>query len=138
MDEGERGRIKNRSRATQMKDFQGLKYGRITPTDIDLFIDLKNRLFIFAETKLSGTPIHYGQKLALKRLVDACAGDSRHAALFICEHDAFDCDESISVAKSRVLLSYYDGCWYTHDETETLDESIEMLIEYTGVRTWLT
>jgi hypothetical protein len=49
-----RGTITNRARFIQAIRFDGMKFGRITPTDIDAAIEFDNRLFIFIEAKFIG------------------------------------------------------------------------------------
>ena len=43
--------IQNRSRARQIIDFSGIKYGNITPTDIDGGFEKQNEVFVFFEMK---------------------------------------------------------------------------------------
>ena len=50
MDDLDRGKIRNRECAGQLKDFSGLRFGKITPTDIDGFV----------------APMHYNEYLASK------------------------------------------------------------------------
>ena len=42
-----RGVIQNRDRKKQIIDFSGLKYGKITPTDIDGLIEYKDKAMMF-------------------------------------------------------------------------------------------
>ena len=56
--------IRNRDYMRQIKDFSGLRFGKISPTDIDGFLDFGNSLFIFVEMKHGDARIPYGQKLA--------------------------------------------------------------------------
>ena len=81
-----RGIIKNAEYAKVLKDFSGLRYGRITPTDIDGYMEFGNKVFIFIESKYMDSPIPFGQNLALERLVDAVS-EVRHAILIHCKHD---------------------------------------------------
>ena len=71
--------IRNRDYMRQIKDFSGLRFGKISPTDIDGFLDFGNSLFIFVEMKHGDTRIPYGQKLALTRLCDAVANEYRQS-----------------------------------------------------------
>lgn len=84
----ERGVIRNRQFAQQIRDFSGLRFGKITPTDIDGFIDYQDKLFIFFESKYGSTPLPYGQKLALERLCDACAESKKLSAVLLLTHTA--------------------------------------------------
>ena len=67
----ERGKIRNRKYASQLRDFSGMRYGTITPTDIDAFFEVQDKVFIFVEIKHGDSKLPYGQRLALTRLVDA-------------------------------------------------------------------
>ena len=64
----EPGIFRNREYAKQLKSFSGLRFGKITPTDIDGFLDFGNNVYVFIETKHGDAPLPYGQKLALERL----------------------------------------------------------------------
>ena len=67
-----RGKIQYRERAAQIRDFSKLRWGNITPTDIDAFIDFGNRVFVIIEAKLDGVELPRGQEIALERLCDNC------------------------------------------------------------------
>lgn len=69
--ETQRGVIHNRARRQQIADMSGLRYGKITPTDFDAFIEFDDRLFVFVEGKFAGAAVPYGQLLALRRLCAA-------------------------------------------------------------------
>ena len=45
----ERGVIHNRERGAQIRDYSGLRFGNITPTDIDGFMDFGGRVFVVFE-----------------------------------------------------------------------------------------
>ena len=94
-----RGVIEHKSRAQQINDFSGLRYGKITPTDVDLFIDFGNRIFVIGEIKYKDKPCSYGQYLAIERFVDRLAktGDIK-ALMFVAEHDVYDTDSEVNVA----------------------------------------
>lgn len=79
----ERGVIRNREFAQQIRDFSGLRFGKITPTDIDAFLDFGDRLFVIIEGKHAGATLPHGQQLAIARLVDACHCPPRRIATAI-------------------------------------------------------
>lgn len=56
MDDRQRGIIRHRRRRLQVNDFSVLRYGRITPTDIDGFLDFGGRAFVFIELKHGDVP----------------------------------------------------------------------------------
>lgn len=105
-----RGVIRNRSLAMQIRDFSGLAYGKITPTDIDGFLEFGDRLFIFIEGKRDGTPLSYGQTLALARLADAChIPPRRYATAIIVDHPSGESD--IDYATATVRTWRWGGEW---------------------------
>ena len=67
-----RGVINHREFKTQVADMSGLTFGKITPTDLDAFMDFNNKLFVFVEAKHGTSKMPYGQQLAIERLCDAC------------------------------------------------------------------
>jgi hypothetical protein len=48
----DRGVIRDVKYASEWRDYSGLCYGTITPTDLDGLIDFRNRLFILIEIKV--------------------------------------------------------------------------------------
>jgi len=106
----ERGVIRNRGAAQQLRDFSGLRYGRITPTDIDAYMEFGGRLFVFVEAKYGGAVLPYGQQLALERLVDAIHNPpSRYAIAMVVSHTTQGDD--VSFADTRVQRYRWGGAW---------------------------
>lgn len=107
----ERGVIRNREFAQQIKDFSGLRFGNITPTDIDGFMDFGDRLFIVIEGKHSGSPMHYGQRLAIERLVDACHCPPRRISTAIIVDHYEKSSADVDYAKTTVRSYRWNGKW---------------------------
>ncbi len=82
----ERGVIRNRKYAQQIRDFSKLRFGKITPTDIDAFLDFQDKVFIFIESKYKDSQLPYGQRLALERLADSTWKSGKHTLLIIASH----------------------------------------------------
>jgi hypothetical protein len=126
-----RGEIQNRQRAAQLRDFSGLRFGAVTPTDIDGFVEFGDRLFVWIEAKLRDTVMPAGQRLALERQCDAVAASGRRAVVLVIEHDvppAEDIDFSVCpVRQYRVL-----GEWHEPAEAITCREAIEKLRGWAG------
>lgn len=57
------------ARISQTLAFKGMKYGSITPTDIDAIIEYKDKGWIIYEIKHKGVEVPFGQKLLLERFV---------------------------------------------------------------------
>jgi hypothetical protein len=107
----ERGVIKNRNFKTQVADMSGLTFGKITPTDLDAFMDFNNKLFVFVEAKHGNSVMPFGQQLAIERLCDAChKPPHRYAVVFVTSHNA---DGDIDFANTTVTKYRWEGKWIT-------------------------
>jgi hypothetical protein len=103
-----RGKIQNRDQATRVNDFRNLKFGDITPTDIDGFIDFGNKHFIFLETKYKKSKLIGGQRLALERLCDATTIAGIESLVIIASHDGIG---DIDVGTCKVTEYRYKFRW---------------------------
>jgi len=121
------GIIRNREFATQLRDFSGLQFGTITPTDIDALIEYKNSCFIFVEAKHQDALLPMGQSLALQRLIDNL---KKPSILFVVTHNT---DGDIDFASTTVQLYYQNGKWHDRLNGTSLRKAIEMYIKKYGV-----
>lgn len=71
--------ITHRNRASQLVDFDNMRFGNVMPTDIDAMADMKGRGFVIIETKFGTATLPFGQKLALERLTDSLTDGGKHA-----------------------------------------------------------
>lgn len=109
--QNQRGVIQNRARKQQIADMSGLRFNKITPTDLDGFLDFGNRLFVFIEGKFIATPVSFGQQLAIDVLCDAChAPPARYAFAIIADHH-HPSDEDIDFANMTVRTIRQNGKW---------------------------
>ena len=124
----DRGIIRNRDFATQIRDFSGLRFGKITPTDIDAFMDFGNKLFVFVESKHGSATLPYGQELALARLVDAChKPPERYAICIVSRHDE---PGDIDFAGARITKYRWDGRWtYEFRGNVTVRFAVESMVK---------
>lgn len=111
--EENRGKIQNPSRKRQIISFDGLRYGNITPTDLDGLIEYHGRAYVFMEYKLRDAVLPYGQQLALQRLTDDVANSGKEAVFLVCEHCIDDCNCDIESASAKVREYYWRGVWYS-------------------------
>ena len=120
----ERGVIRNRQYAAQIRDYSGLMYGKITPTDIDGFVEFGDKLFVFIELKHKDAPLPTGQRLALERLADAVGETGRKSLLLIGEHDT---NGDIEAARCVVIAYRYLRKWRRPHRTMTIRECIDAI-----------
>ncbi|MBF2051937.1 MAG: hypothetical protein IGS03_00560 [Candidatus Sericytochromatia bacterium] len=100
--------IRNRDYIRQIKDFSGLRMGKMMPTDIDGLIEYKNKAFVLFELKHGQGSVRGGQRLALERLTDAL-GQVRPSVCFVCNHSS---TEDIDVARVTVCEFRFQGRWW--------------------------
>ena len=129
----ERGEIRNLDHARQLVLFKGMRWGTITPTDIDGFIDFRNRLFIFLEVKYGDEPVPMGQRIALERLCKNSVSDNRTACALIVRHNVKGAD--IEVAKMPGSEIYYKGEWkgIKNPDSYTTFKLVNWLIKDAGL-----
>jgi hypothetical protein len=121
-----RGKIRNRELALVERDFSGLRWNRITPTDIDAFVEFQDKLFVFIEGKFAGAVLRGGQRLALERLVDRChvPGEKKYSIAFVVSHDGSDC---FDYANAAVVEYRWQGRWMRPKCQTTLKHAIDKM-----------
>lgn len=105
-------------------DYSQLRYGNITPTDVDGLLDFGNRLFVFVELKYGNAQMPYGQQLALTRVVDAIT--TVPAYLLLAHHQT---PQGAPIAAHNALVSsyYMRGRWLTPRTSINLLQAIECI-----------
>jgi hypothetical protein len=90
----------------------GIKFGKIRPMDVDGFIEIHNKLFIFIETKHGTSGMSAAQQTALERLTDACHNPDgeRHAYCIVVSHH---CEGDIDVANGLVTHYRTNKRWFS-------------------------
>jgi hypothetical protein len=107
-----RGKIHNPDRARQLRDFSGLQFDNITPTDIDGLIEYKGLAYVIIELKYGEAEVPDGQRLALERLTDDLERSKKSALCIIASHEA-PLEEEIDVANCLVTKYRQKGTWKT-------------------------
>jgi hypothetical protein len=123
-----RGQIRNREQYGKIKDYSGLTYGKITPGDIDGFVEFRDKLFVFIEIKHNEAKLPTGQKLALERLCDALQESGRTSAVLVAvdRTDAGDID----VAALPVELYRYRKEWRVPKSSCSVRQAVESLMAH--------
>lgn len=106
-----RGEIQFRERFGQAINFSGMKFGSITPTDVDAFFEIRGEIFVFYEVKMAGSRMPYGQELALTRLIDALDAAGKHAVLFVGWHNVRNPALDVFMANTVLHQLYWRGSW---------------------------
>lgn len=111
----ERGKIINRERAKQLNDFTGLRFGNITPTDIDAAIEYHNQAYVIIEAKVQGNDLPSGQEIALVRMCDDL--QFRKPTILIVANHNTPVDTDVDLSTARVAKVRYKGKWIIRDTT---------------------
>lgn len=129
----ERGQIRNRAMVQKIRDFSGLRFGKITPTDIDAMLEFNDRLFVLIEGKRVGAPLSFGQRLALERLTDALhAPPRRIATVVIVDHDDTE-GVDVDYATATVRAYRWNGRWVNPAmKGRTLREFIDRMLAFSA------
>ena len=125
-----RGSIINKDVARQLREYKGIRYGNITPTDIDGFIEYHNNAYIFIELKLGNAVMSSGQRLAFERLTDDL--EYRKPTLFIiASHNAYDPNEDIDAANAYVTEYRFKREWlkFSPESLITTKEIIDLFLD---------
>ena len=129
-----RGQIKYRGRRKQIIDYSGVRYKNITPTDIDGYFEIQNKVYIFIELKLENAPFERGQELAFERLVD----NIKKPAIFIIGiHNVTETYEDIKAHECVVWKYRYDKKWYPPSKRMTIKELIDKFLKAHGMKEYV-
>ena len=124
-----RGKIHRRARGQQIIDFSKIRYGNVTPTDIDGFIEKSNEAFVFYELKYADNEMPYGQETALRRLVDLARAAGKKSVLFLCRHDVSNPEDDIDASKAIVDRIYFNSEWH-RGNGHTLKEASDSFMKW--------
>lgn len=128
---GNSSAIRNRQFTQQIKDFSGLKFDKIMPTDIDGFLDFGNGAFVFIEAKHGDSKPSTGQRVALERLCSAAIRGGVPSIVLIAKHEAGPgCD--IDLGALPVTEVFMDGQWQEVKQIITVRESVIRFINKHG------
>lgn len=121
------GKIRNREYAKQLRDFSGLCFGKISPTDIDGFLDFGGKAFVFIETKHGGAMPPFGQKLALERVCDACQRSGVETLLIVASHDTA---EDVDVGSLPVIAHRYKEKWKKPKQQTSVRQYVDQFLNF--------
>ena len=124
----ERGEIRNRKEASRLRSYKSLQFGKITPTDIDGFVEFGDKLFVIIEGKNEGVQLPFGQQLALNRLSLAIHDSGRNSLLIICEHTMNEIGD-VDVGLSTVRKFMYNRIWINPEQQCNVRQVIEWFLD---------
>lgn len=126
----ERGEIRNVERKQQINNFKDIRYGNITPTDIDGIIEYKDKAYIIFEIKYGNTKLPYGQRLAIQRLVVDIGKANKKVLAIIAEHHVDNTQQQVDASSCdvREVLLSTEREWREPNHAMKLRECIDLFI----------
>ena len=128
----ERGVFQNVNRGKQLIRYDGLRYGSITPTDMDGIIECHNSFWILYEIKMDNKQVPQGQRLLLERFIEMARDARRHGIAMIAEHHIYDTRQDIFMRSCRVreLITTEDLTWRPPKYEITVKRITDMYMYY--------
>ena len=122
MEDSERGKIRNRDFVPE-KDFSGLRYDKITPTDLDGFVEFADQVFVFIELKYRDSTMKTGQRMAFERLCDVCWRDGKYVMGIVARYE--EGGKVVAVAPLPVVQYRFHGKWVFPKKTVTVRQMVD-------------
>lgn len=123
-----RGAIVHPDRAAQLRDFSGLRFGKITPSDMDAYIEYQDKCYVYMEFKYGAAEMPYGQRLALERM---CFDMNKvKPTIGILARHWQPAVEPIDCANASVVEVYEGGRWRMPAAPSTVRETVEHFLEH--------
>ena len=102
------GAYRNANRGRQLLLFSGLEYdANVAPMDLDGLIEYHDKKRALIEVKLQHTPVPYGEKTALERMVCDFSKAGKEAVAIIADHKVFDTNKDVYVGDCLVREIYH-------------------------------
>lgn len=131
----ERGEVQYRNRYKQVRDFRSMRWGNITPTDIEVAIDFRNLLTVYCELKVEGKDVPYGQRLFLERQNDDIQRGGKDCFTLIAVHSTPP-EIDIDVASCRVIEYRHNSQWNKSITIYTVKEFIDKILKHKKISFW--
>lgn len=101
--------IKSRDGIRQVILFEGLQNNKVSLSDLDAVIELRDKFLILFEVKKSGFDIPRGQRTMLEAIVDAWDETGRIGMIVKADHNS---DKDHILLRTCVVMEvYYKGSW---------------------------
>lgn len=103
--------LRNKNRAAQLLNFDGMEFGNKQASDIDYIMDWNGKMFIFAEVKHVKSEMTEGQCILFENLCDAIHAADKPAIGIVCRHYTNE-HEEVTLETCIVDSFYYAGQWH--------------------------
>ncbi len=131
----ERGAIRDRGIAAQLRNFKGLRWGNITPTDIDGIVEFRDKAYVIFELKYGVAEVPYGQRLAIDRMCTDLEKANKKVLGMIARHST-PAPGDIDAASACVVEIWdrkVDTHWRPPVKPLTVLEAINTFLQHNGI-----
>lgn len=133
----ERGVIRSRASASQIRDFSGLRWGTITPTDIDGVVEFQDRAYVLFELKYGETHVPHGQRLAIERMCRDLRKAGKPVLGMIARHNTHPSDDihaaDADVVEVWVSWGNENVEWRKPNRQITVKQAIDIFLKNYGI-----
>lgn len=123
--------IRSRERLRQIVSFANLRFGpggRIRPTDVDGFLEIRDRLFVWLEVKYRDAPTEPKQRQAFELAARRINLSGAVAVVLIVSHEIDDPREDVDAAVAVVREYFFRDSWRTMAYPTTCYDFLENMI----------
>ena len=121
----ERGIIRSEKYARQQVRWPSMRWGNITPTDIDGALDFGDKLYIFFEVKHISSHLNTGQRLLLERLCHRINKSGAVSVALVAQH--YNDHEHVILEKCILDEYWYLGEWQKPKGIITIEDCVDKL-----------
>ena len=122
----------NPDRGKQLLLFDGLNYdSNVAPMDLDGLIEYHNKKRVLLELKLKNTPVPYGERIALERMVNDFGDVGKESIAVVADHTVFNESEDVIVGDAIVREIYWskDRKWRPPKRMMTVKMLVDKFLE---------
>lgn len=101
--------IKHPEYMSQIMDYSNLRMGKKCPTDLDAFMEIRDKHFIFVECKYGTATLQGGQLYAFEHLTDALQDAGKNSVFILVSHSTHK--GNVDLAQCRVVSRRYKRQW---------------------------
>ena len=132
-----RGVIQFRKRRQQIIIADRIRYGNITPSDIDGWFEYRNKGHWFIELKYKDALPSKAQILGYKRLANDLEKGGKPAIVIYAKHIVHNVEEDIDMAACIVRRVYFRGEYYVFNNNEKVKDITDWFTNWLDGKTEL-
>lgn len=132
----QRGKIKYPERRLQIIDWSGIRYRKITCSDIDGGFDIHGDVFVFTDIKMETALFENGERYFYEALIDNL---NKPAIVIIARHNIIDTKKEIPAHNCWVEMAYVgkNKGWQKPKDYIELKDAIDEFLKSKGFENYI-